>query len=64
MKIKIDQDKCIGCGLCATVAPETFEMDYVERKAKVIKQPKKINENIRTAVDNCPVSAISLEEND
>ena len=27
LKINIDRDECIGDGLCANEAPETFEMD-------------------------------------
>jgi ferredoxin len=60
-KIKIDKNKCIGCGTCAALAPEVFELDE-NNKARV-KNPKGSDEEtIRLAVDSCPVQAISIEE--
>ena len=53
--VKINKKVCIGCGSCATVCPEVFEMD--EDKAKV-KAQKKIP-CVKEAIDSCPVSAIS-----
>jgi len=26
MKIIIDEDKCIGCSVCSTLAPDSFEL--------------------------------------
>lgn len=61
-KIILDQDKCIGCNTCCLIAPENFEMDQSIYKAKVKQQPTEINETIQTAIDSCPVSAISTVE--
>jgi len=61
-KVVIDQDKCIGCNTCPLIDPETFEMDQQIYKARVKKQPESITENIKTAVASCPVSAISIVE--
>lgn len=62
MKVKLDQNKCIGCGLCPTIAPDIFTMDYEIGKAKVKKQPQTKSKQLESAVQNCPVSAISLED--
>ena len=62
--IKIDKDKCIGCNTCPLIDPETFELDQVEYKAKVKKQPEVISEPQETAVASCPVGAISIVEED
>lgn len=56
--LKIDKNKCIGCGLCAGAYPETFAMNQ-EGKAEVINP--EVNENNRQAIDDCPVEAISIE---
>lgn len=61
MKVTVDRDACIGCGLCAGICPEVFEMDE-ENIAKVIAQPNEGTEaSAREAADSCPVSAISVE---
>ena len=55
MAIKIDKEKCIGCGMCESVCPEVFEINN-DMKAQV-KIQKKIP-CVKEAVENCPVAAI------
>jgi ferredoxin len=62
-KISLDQNKCIGCNTCPLMDPETFEMDTTTYKAKIKKQPESITDAVKSAVDACPVSAITIEEN-
>jgi ferredoxin len=61
MKIKIDASKCIGCGLCVSIADSFFVMDN-GGKAKVIKQPEKEDKDVINAIESCPVEAISRED--
>ena len=61
-KILIDQNKCIGCNTCPLMAPETFEMDTTTYKAKRKKQPKEITDTIKSAINACPVKAITIEQ--
>jgi ferredoxin len=63
VKILLDQNKCIGCNTCPLMDPETFEMDTSIYKAKVKKQPEKITDNIKSAIEACPVGAITIEQN-
>jgi len=56
MTIKIDKNKCIGCGMCVAVCSEVFEIDD-EGKAKVKAQKNILC--IKEAIDNCPMKAIS-----
>ena len=61
MKLSIDRDLCIGCGLCATLDDEIFSMDEITF-ATVIAQPKVDNETAAlAAVESCPVEAILVE---
>lgn len=60
-KINLDQDKCIGCNTCPLLNPEVFEMDTTIYKAKVKSQPKTVDEATQSAIDSCPVQAISVE---
>lgn len=57
MKLKIDIDKCIGCGLCSKICPEIFIVE--NQKAKVLKQ-KINNESAKEALDSCPLQAIIM----
>jgi ferredoxin len=54
--VRVNKEKCIGCGLCAQVCGEVFEMGK-DNKAKV-KEQKDI-ECVKDAIDQCPIKAIS-----
>jgi len=53
---KINKTKCIGCGLCASICPEVFEIDE-NSKAKIKKQ--KNIPCVKEAINSCPVNAIT-----
>ena len=56
--IKVDEELCIGCGVCPSVCPEVFEMND-DGKAEVISQDDADCAN--KAAESCPVNAISVE---
>jgi len=58
MKPKIDEEKCIGCGLCASICPKVFEMK--DSKAVTIADCKANDDNCKEAIESCPVQAIEL----
>ncbi len=60
-KIKVDQAKCIGCGLCVSMAPKTFKLAQ-DGKSEVIEPPKDKEEVTKSAAESCPVEAIKIEE--
>lgn len=59
MKVKVNQDKCIGCGACPSLVPEVFEFND-DGLAHVIvdKVPNEKKEEVTEALQNCPVEAI------
>lgn len=62
MKVTIDRDGCIGCGLCAATCPEVFQM-AVDGLAEVYASPsEKTADKAREAAENCPVSVIEVEK--
>lgn len=55
----VDMDLCIGCGSCAEICPEVFEMR--DDKAWVIGPDKCNTCDCEAAKDSCPAEAISFE---
>ena len=62
MKIKIDQETCIGCGSCQVVCPDFFELDD-ENKVEVKEGDSGASDDcVQEAIDICPVDAIKVEK--
>ena len=60
--IKVDDDLCIGCGTCASICPDYFEIDD-KGKSRVAKAyDEKDASEIEEAKDSCPVGAIEIIE--
>jgi len=63
MKIKINKDKCLGCGMCVSLAPEIFQLDEQGKSSlKANAQIEKNRDSIKQTAENCPASAIEIEE--
>ncbi len=60
MKVVVDLDACIGCGLCEQVAPDVYEMDGDKAIVKVDGIPEEKAEETKDAADQCPVNAIAI----
>ena len=60
MFIKIDPNKCVGCGRCTEICPGIFKLNEVSGKAEIINN--KEDECIKKASDQCPMEAIYIEE--
>ena len=61
MKVRINKDACIGCGICEAIAPEVFRMGG-DGKAEVIGAVTPENEaSVNEAMDSCPAAAIEEE---
>lgn len=62
MRVIVDEDTCIGCGLCAETCPEVFEMNDDKAKVKGDEVLQEVAESCKEAVENCPVEAIQIED--
>ncbi len=63
MKVNIDRDGCIGCGLCVSTCPQVFALGD-DQKAQVMQVPVSatLEDCARKAADTCPVSVISVDD--
>ena len=66
MKVKINNEACIGCGACTYTCDKVFGLNdegVVVVKAPVV--PEDAKEDANKAIEGCPVGAISVvtEEN-
>jgi len=57
--VDLDNECCIGCGACADLCPEVFEMDERSRRARVIIFEVTDRNCIDEAIATCPVECIS-----
>ena len=61
MKASVDQDLCIGCGICLDTCPEVFKMEGEIAVVCIDPVPSEVEESVRDAIDQCPVEAITIE---
>lgn len=65
MRVHVDPDLCIGCGICEGDAPDVFSL-ATSTVAEVIMDPvtPEFEADARTAAGDCPENAISIEDGD
>lgn len=56
----VDREKCSGCGTCAALCPEVFEIG-ADGLSVVKKLESYDGYPIQDAIDSCPAGAISYE---
>lgn len=66
-KVKVVKDACIGCGSCAAIAPDVFEMTdegFAEVKENIDfeNMPEELEKDVMDAMEGCPTSAIEFEQ--
>jgi ferredoxin len=63
LRISIDHDVCVGNAMCTTIAPDVFQLND-ERQSEAVNPAGDTEEQILEAAENCPVSAITVEDAD
>ena len=58
MEVRVDDTRCIGCGMCAAAVPAVFQIQG--RVSAVLRQPRTAAEEQGAfdAANGCPVNAI------
>jgi len=61
VKAIVDQDLCIGCGMCASICPEVFEMADDGLAKAVSEVTPELEASAQEAAESCPTEAITIE---
>ena len=62
MKASIDKELCTGCELCVSSCPDIFEIEGDTAQVKVDVIPEGAEECVQQAAEDCPSSAIKVED--
>ena len=60
MNVVVDQEACIGCGLCAQVSPDIYKMDGDKAVVIPAEISDDMSEQAKSGAEQCPVSAIAV----
>ena len=62
MRIKVNQEACIGCGACASIAEGVFEFNEDGLSKPINETVDDNNTEVTVAVESCPTGAIHVED--
>jgi ferredoxin len=62
MKVRVDEETCVGDGTCVEICPEIFVMQGDVAVAKMEEVPEELAGACKEAAESCPVEAILIEE--
>jgi ferredoxin len=61
LRLRVDHTACVGNAMCETIATQSFRLND-NRQSEVIDPPGDDEAAILEAAENCPVSAIFVED--
>ena len=63
MKVYVDQDLCISCGLCISICNDVFSWNEDDKAQAIdLDVPEEFTDEVEEAVESCPTEAIKYEE--
>ena len=63
LRIRVDHNVCVGNAMCETFAPHVFQLNE-NRQSEAVNPAGDPVEQVLEAAENCPVSAITVEDAD
>ena len=61
LRVRVDHQACVGNAMCETIAAHTFRLND-NRQSEAVDPGGDSAERILEAAENCPVSAILVED--
>jgi ferredoxin len=61
LKVWVDHQACVGNAMCESIAAKTFRLND-DRQSEAVDPPANTEAEILEAAENCPVSAIYVED--
>jgi len=61
LRVWVDHNVCVGNAMCETFAPNVFKLND-NRQSEAVDPTADTEEKILEAAENCPVSAIFVED--
>ena len=59
MRVLVDEEKCVGCGLCEETLPGIFTMGRFTAKVTVEDVPDAMINDVITLIEDCPAEALA-----
>ena len=60
MKVFVDRNGCIGCGVCVEICPKVFQLAD-DGLSEVIAEPTGNEDAVFEAAQSCPVEVIHID---
>ncbi len=61
LRVWVDHHLCVGNAMCEAIAPQVFRLN-ANRQSEAVNPAGDTQEKILEAAENCPVSAIFVED--
>lgn len=61
LRVRVDHQTCVGNAMCEAIAPKVFRLNQ-NRQSEAVNPDGDTVEKIVEAAENCPVSAIFVED--
>ena len=61
LRVRVDHQACVGNAMCEAIAPKVFKLND-NRQSEVVDPAADTEAKIIEAAENCPVSAIFVED--